>query len=134
MKRHKINMFKKIILLIVVLGLIALPASAVQLQVDSANAGHFSILNVLGADDTAIVGPTATIDLSSLYQADTSGAVEVLELSQSDVDQPFLKFTCTEGNMNCNSTYTSTNATKTGAILVDINGTDRWIQTFDDPN
>jgi len=127
-------MFKKTALLIAVMCLIAAPVFAVQLLVDSTNAGHFSKLNVLGAEDTAVVGQVATIDLTTLYQSDTSGATEVIELSQSDVDQPFIKFTCTEGDLNCNSSYTSTNATKTGAILVDVNGTNTWIRTYNDPN
>lgn len=127
-------MFKKIGLLIAVMCLIAAPSLAVQLQVNNANAGHFSVLNISRAGDTAVVGDTATIDLSTLEQTATGGAVEVIELSQLDVDQPFIKFSCTEGDTNCNSSYTSTNGSKVGSVLVDVNGTNRWIRTYEAPD
>lgn len=127
-------MFKKVLSVTIGLCLVASIASAVQLSLDGTNVGHFSKLNVTRAASTAISGQTATIDLSAFAQSSTSGAVEVIGLTQSDVDQAFIKFTCTEGDLNCVSTYTSTLASKKGAIRVDINGTTRWIQYYNDPN
>jgi len=127
-------MFKKIAVVVLLLMVICSPAFAIKFSVDSTRIGQGADINVTRAGDSSVSGHGITIDLSKFDQSSTSGAVEVLELDQADVDQPFLKFTCTEGALNCNSSYTSTNSTKAGSVLININGTNRWIQFFDDPN
>jgi len=129
---------RKILAIIAVLALLASPAFAGKLTVGSSVKGQFIDLKVLGMEDSLKSGGEAVIDGTTISQSSATGAVEVLELEQLDVDQPLLLVVCTEAAQNTCSTYTSTNSTKTGAIQVKINNgsttVTRWIQLFNDPN
>lgn len=123
---------KRILIVVVLLMvLIISPAFAIKFSIDGVRSGQVANINVTRAGDSSVSGNEFTIDLSTLDQSSLTGAVEVLELDQADLDQAFLKFTCTEGALNCNSSYTSTTSSKAGAIRIDVNGTARWIQFFD---
>lgn len=66
----------------------------------------------------------------------TTAAIAALTLDQDDVDQPLLAVECTEGSDTTNtcSHYSTSTATKAGTIKIDINGTTRYINFYDDPD
>lgn len=45
-----------------------------------------------------------------------------------------IKSTCTSGALNSCSCYTTTSSNKIGAVKVNINGVDRWLRLYDNPN
>jgi hypothetical protein len=59
-----------------------------------------------------------------------------LYLEQGDIDEEFVRFqgTSAAGSTNSLSTEAGVTATKAGAIRININGTDRWIRFYDDPD
>ena len=67
-----------------------------------------------------------------INQANSSGAIACLSLDQDDVDQEFIYFEGTSASASTASISSSTAeaAAKTGAILVNINGTDGWIRVY----
>ena len=77
--------------------------------------------------------PTALLHLNGI---DASG-VPVLQLSQLDIDEPFINFHTTSassGTSNAIITDTTTDAAKYGAIMISIGGTTKWIRVFDGPS
>jgi len=67
-----------------------------------------------------------------INQSNSSGAIACLSLDQDDVDQEFIYFEGTSASASTASLSSSTAeaAAKTGAILVNINGTDGWIRVY----
>ena len=66
-----------------------------------------------------------------ILQSNTSSAVAAMEISQQDADEPFIKYTGTDGapgtsNIADAATYI-TPGTLTKWIRVDVGGTDYWI-------
>ena len=67
-----------------------------------------------------------------INQSSTSAGIACLSLDQDDVDQEFIYFEGTSASASTASISSSTAeaAAKTGAILVNINGTDGWIRVY----
>ena len=67
-----------------------------------------------------------------INQSSTSAGIACLSLDQDDVDQEFIYFEGTSASASTASLSSSTAeaAAKTGAILVNINGTDGWIRVY----
>jgi len=67
-----------------------------------------------------------------INQSSTTAAIACLSLDQDDVDQEFIYFegTSAAGSTASLSSSTAEAAAKTGAILVNINGTDGWIRVY----
>jgi len=67
-----------------------------------------------------------------INQSNSSAGIACLSLDQDDVDQEFIYFEGTSASASTASISSSTAeaAAKTGAILVNINGTDGWIRVY----
>ena len=67
-----------------------------------------------------------------INQSSTTAAIACLSLAQDDVEQEFIYFegTSAAGSTASLSSSTAEAAAKTGAILVNINGTDGWIRVY----
>lgn len=95
------------------------------------------------AQDSGNVGIGSSVPQGKL---DIVGA-DTLFINQTSAGGILTKFTCTEGGstvapatatsstqLKTCTCYVSTVANKVGAVKVNINGVDRWIQIFDNPN
>ena len=75
---------------------------------------------------------TRVINVASLLQPSTTGAVAVLTLDQDDVDYAMINFVGTEGPVATSSipTDTTAGAAKYGAIKIQINGVTKYIRIY----
>ena len=67
-------------------------------------------------------------------QDNASGAIPVLRLSQTDIDDSFVNYVGTsaaDGSRSISSDTTEDSA-KFGAIRIEINGVTKWIRIYDD--
>lgn len=62
---------------------------------------------------------------------DVGGAIAV---NQTGATSEILKISCIEGALNSCACYSTTSATKSGSIKINVNGLDRWIDFKDSPN
>ena len=86
-----------------------------------------------GSADKIGFGTSTPADASvEINQASTTAAIACLSLDQDDTDQEFIYFEGTSAAASTASLSSSTAeaAAKTGAILVNINGTDGWIRVY----
>ena len=92
-----------------------------------------NLLYLDAGNDRVGVGVSAPAAKLEVDQNRSSGAVPVLDLDQGDDDQPFVNYVGTEGAASANSLSSSTASagSKTGAIMIKINGTARWIRHYD---
>lgn len=75
--------------------------------------------------------PTAKCHID---QESSSGAKPVLRLDQADIDDTFIDFIGTsaaDGSRSISSDTTEDSA-KFGAVMIEINGTTKWIRIYDD--
>lgn len=85
-----------------------------------------------------IIGGTSRMVLDyflgcTIHQNQTAGASPVLTLDQDDIDEPFINFdgtTASDGSRSI-STDTTEDSAKYGAVMVEINGTKKWIRIYD---
>jgi hypothetical protein len=124
---------RKLFTVLAILTMLATPAFAGKLTVNSTSHGQFDDLKILGAESSAVSGNEATIDLRELMQSSTTGAAVVLTLDQDDVDESLIDFQCqaTDATDSC-SHHITTGAAKAGAIKVDLNGSEKWIWIYED--
>lgn len=78
-------------------------------------------------------GSSLFSDGLSLNQSDSSGAVPVLILTQTDVSEPFTNYVGTSEAGVAKSLSSWTNATINGYIQIDISGSKKWIAYYNDP-
>jgi len=122
-----------------------------RMSVDGVQKGHIAYDKNIGAVRIVTHGTDENINLvpngagkvgindispdNQLHVTNSSGVEkEVVKLEQLDVDEPFILFTGTSGSDSTNSVSsdTTSDASKSGAIKVSINGTDRWIRFYAD--
>lgn len=127
---------KKVMAMLLVCIFVCAPfVHAAKLFVDDTATTNWHDLKVTRASSSGVSAGLATIDLSTLAQSSTSAAETVLTLSQSDIDQSMMAFTCTEGIDNaCISCYTTTDSAKAGTIQIQVNGVVKYLQFFDEPD
>ena len=92
-----------------------------------------NLLYLDAGNDRVGVGVSAPAAKLEVDQNSSSGAIPVLDLDQGDDDQPFVNFVGTSGTASANSisSSTATAGSKTGAVMIKINGTARWIRFYD---
>lgn len=96
---------------------------------------------------TSVVGGRLTVQgindatYTSVQTRDSNGIPVVTIKTDGDIvlnkinsTASIIKATCSSGALLTCSTYSTTTANKSGAIKIQINGVDKWIQTFDQPN
>lgn len=89
-------------------------------------------LTVQGLNDATYTSvQTKNSNGIAVFSIKTDGDIVLNKTSSTD---SIIKSTCTAGALNTCSCYTSTNSNKVGAIKIQVNGVDRWIRTYDDPN
>jgi hypothetical protein len=127
-------MKRVLVLSLAVLILIASNAFAGKFVVDGDNQGQFTDLFILGAPDSAKSGNDATIDLRNLGNESASGNTGV-SISQADTGEALINAVCTPsgGDITC-GTYTTTTGSKSGSIMIDLNGTPMWLWLYNKPN
>ena len=81
------------------------------------------------------MGVSAPEGKVEIDQNSATGNVVVLNLDQGDSDQPFIDFVGSTDTADAASISSSTAeaSAKFGAIMVKINGTEKWIRIYDDP-
>ena len=81
------------------------------------------------------LGPQATVSTAQVNIETTAAdwGHEVLQIEQADIDQCFINFEGTSATDSTRSLSSSalTGGSKAGAIMVEINGTKRWIRFYD---
>ena len=104
---------------------VAIGASAMGAVDEGENAGS----------DTVGIGDTGVTAKLVIDQNDGSGAIPVIELDQGDADEPFVNFVGTSAadDSSSISSSTATASAKFGAVMVKINGVEKWIRVYDDP-
>lgn len=127
----------KLLAVLALTVLLASPAFAGKFTVGGTGKGQFTDLKIVGATASDVTGNEATIDVTTIQQADTTGAVVVLTLDQDDTSEPFIDFeggTSTASSGISISTTVTTSGSKVGAIQVNINGVERYIRFYDAAN
>ena len=122
---------------------IAIAAGVTTFNAPGGDADHIfegdTDVNLLTIDaelDRVGVGIGSGQHLGKLHvdQNSASGAIPVLALSQSDIDDSFIDFRGTsaaDGSRSISSDTTE-DAAKFGAFQVEINGVRKWIRVYDD--
>jgi hypothetical protein len=75
--------------------------------------------------------------LVNIENTNASFGAELLQLKQADVDQAFINYVGTSassGTSNSVIADTTTDDAKFGAIMIEVNGTKKWIRTYDGPS
>lgn len=126
---------KKFLLSLAVLALIAVPAFAGKLTVDTTNYGQYTDLRILNVPDSATSGNEATIDLRNVGSTSATADRPGLTITTADTGEALIKAVCTPagGDITC-GTYTTTTGSKVGSIMVNLNGTNYWMWLYNKPN
>ena len=97
--------------------------------------GDNNLLYLDAGNDRVGVGVSVPEGKLEVDQNSATGAVVVLNLDQGDADQPFVNFVGTSAGDDSSSVHTgtATASAKFGAIMVKINGAEKWIRIYDDP-
>jgi hypothetical protein len=95
--------------------------------------GDTNLLKLDASTDSVGIGVATPAAKLEVDQNSGTGAIPVLELDQGDDDQAFVNYAGSEGAASANSLSSSTASagSKTGAIMIKINGTTRWIRHYD---
>lgn len=75
--------------------------------------------------------------LVNIENTNNAFGAELLQLKQADVDQAFINYVGTSassGTANSIIADTTTDDAKFGAIMIEVNGTKKWIRTYDGPS
>ena len=75
--------------------------------------------------------------LVNIENTNNAFGAELLQLKQADVDQAFINYVGTSassGTSNSLIADTTTDDAKFGAIMIEVNGTKKWIRTYDGPS
>ena len=94
-----------------------------------------NLIYLNAGSDTVGIGDTGVTAKLVIDQNDGSGAIPVIELDQGDADEPFVNFVGTSAadDSSSISSSTATDSAKFGAVMVKINGVEKWIRVYDDP-
>ena len=94
--------------------------------------GDNNLLYLDAGNDRVGLGVSAPEGKVEIDQNSATGAIPVLNLDQGDTDQPFVDYVGTSASDSSSSlsSSTATDGTKTGAIMIKINGTTRWIRHY----
>lgn len=97
--------------------------------------GDNNLLYLDAGNDRVGLGVSAPEGKVEIDQNSATGSVVVLNLDQGDSDQPFIDFVGSTDTADAASISSSTAeaSAKFGAIMVKINGTEKWIRIYDDP-
>jgi hypothetical protein len=94
-----------------------------------------NLLYLDAGNDRVGLGVSAPEGKVEIDQNSATGGVVVLNLDQGDADQPFIDYVGTSATDDSSSISSSTAeaSAKFGAIMVKINGAEKWIRIYDDP-
>ena len=109
---------KKFLTLFLMLMLVFVQTSfAIQILQESTLKGNAAKIDFVGPGLTTS-GDKVTVDLTDLNQSSPTGDKEVLKVTQSDADHGFLNFVGETGQSKSIDSYTTTNSSKTGTIMI----------------
>ena len=94
-----------------------------------------NLLYLDAGNDRMGIGVSTPAAKLEIDQNSATGAIPVLDLDQGDADQPFVNFVGTSAadDSSSISSSTATASAKFGAVMVKINGVEKWIRVYDDP-
>ena len=94
-----------------------------------------NLLYLDAGNDRMGIGVSTPAAKLEIDQNSATGAIPVLDLDQGDADQPFVNFVGTSAadDSSSISSSTATDSAKFGAVMVKINGVEKWIRVYDDP-
>ena len=94
-----------------------------------------NLLYLDAGNDRMGIGVSTPAAKLEIDQNSSSGAIPVLDLDQGDADEPFVNFVGTSAadDSSSISSSTATDSAKFGAVMVKINGVEKWIRVYDDP-